>query len=152
MKSKIPEPGDRKRPCCIECGFVAYMNPQVVAGAIPEQDGKIVLLRRGITPAYGLWTFPAGFVELNETVSEGAVRETLEETGIRIKTHEAVGHYSYANAGVLVVVFRASVLGGKPRTCHETLEISRFTADTIPWKELAFKSTREALEDWQKLK
>src|SRR5438874_2458542 len=92
----IPEE-NQERLFCSSCGFIAYLNPQVVAGAIPEKGGKILLLRRGIEPMKHFWTFPAGFVELGESVPEGAARETLEETGIDIKIGPLAGVYSYAD-------------------------------------------------------
>src|SRR3990170_4499507 len=64
-----------RRLCCSRCGFIAYLNPTPVAGAIAERNGKLLLLKRGIEPAKGKWTFPAGFVELWETVPQAAIRE-----------------------------------------------------------------------------
>ncbi len=139
---------NQKRFSCGRCGFIAYLNPLLVAGAIPEKDGKILLLRRGIEPMKHLWTFPAGFVELGETVSAGAVRETREEVGLRVGLRGVLGVYSYPKYGVATVVYRAIVLGGRPKTCLESEEIQYFAPNKIPWKELAFRSTRQALQDW----
>ena len=147
----IPEE-KQERLHCAACGFIAYLNPPVVAGAIPETRGKILLLRRGIEPALHAWTFPAGFVELGESVAEAAVRETREETGVEIQVGKIIGVYSYSDAGVVTVVYRAKVVGGAQKITREAEEIAEFTKKTIPWKELAFRSTGEALKDWTRLK
>jgi len=73
---------DRHRLGCDACGFIAYVNPRLVVSTIPvTADGEVVLLRRGIEPGYGSWAQPGGFLEVDETVTEAAIRETLEETG-----------------------------------------------------------------------
>ena len=113
-------PGEQQhRLCCKNCGFIAYLNPQVVAGAIPSNGGDIFLLRRGIEPARHSWTFPAGFVELGESVAEGAVRETAEEIGLEVRIGNLLGVYSYPDAGVVTVVYMADVVGGSPKTSNE---------------------------------
>lgn len=96
------------------------------------------------------WTFPAGFVELGETIEEGAMRETLEEVGIKIALKEIMGVYSYPKYGAATVVYGARVSGGRARTSREAEEVRYFAPREIPWKELAFKSTRDALRDWVK--
>ncbi len=119
---------------------------------VAEKEGKIILLRRGIEPQKGLWTYPAGFVELGESVVEGAARETKEEVGLDIKVGPVFGVYSYSDAGVVVVVYLADVVGGAVRPCAEASEIKEFKLEEIPWDDLAFRSTRDALSDWLKLK
>ena len=73
-------PGDTKeRWVCDACDTVHYQNPRIVVGCVPEKDGRILLCKRAIEPRYGYWTVPAGFMELGETIAQGAARETLEE-------------------------------------------------------------------------
>src|SRR5947209_18688671 len=69
----------RDRLICVRCQRIHYLNPSIVAGVIPVIDGRVWLLRRAIEPRYGTWTFPAGFMEMGETVEEAAARETREE-------------------------------------------------------------------------
>lgn len=137
-----------KRLWCTGCGFITYLNPYPVAGVIVHRNGKVLLLKRGIAPAKGKWTFPAGFVELGETIPKAALRETLEETGLKVKLTGLVGVYSYAGFGVVTIVYSARVVSGRFKRCYETKEIREFPQDSIPWKDLAFRSTRDALKDW----
>jgi ADP-ribose pyrophosphatase YjhB (NUDIX family) len=111
-------------------------------------DGRIVLLRRGIEPGLGAWAQPGGFLEVDETVAEAAVRETVEETGLVIAPGEIVGLYTRLEAAVVVLVFEARVVGGTQGLTPEALEIEAFAPHAIPWSGLAFKTTYWALVDW----
>jgi ADP-ribose pyrophosphatase YjhB (NUDIX family) len=140
---------NRDRLACAACGYIAYVNPRMVVTTLPVTDaGELVLLRRGIEPGYGSWAQPGGFLEVDETVWEAAVRETLEETGLVVEPGEIVGLYSRLEAGVVVVAFEARVLGGAFRPNPEALEIEAFAAARIPWDGIAFKTTFWALHDW----
>lgn len=139
---------DRPRLACDRCGYIFYLNPKVVAGTIPEQDDKIYLLRRGLGPRRGSWTFPAGYMELGESVEGAARRETLEETGLDVEIISLVNVYSRPEIGVVVIVYRGRVVGGEPVLGPEALEISAVSPEDIPWDGLSFPSTRWALKDW----
>jgi ADP-ribose pyrophosphatase YjhB (NUDIX family) len=140
---------DRHRLVCAGCGHIAYVNPRLVVTTIPvTDDGRVVLLRRGIEPGYGDWAQPGGFLEVDETVSEAAVRETLEETGFVVQPGEIVGLYTRLEAAVVVIAFEARVTGGEPRLNPEALEIEAFEPDAIPWQGIAFKTSFWALRDW----
>lgn len=143
---------DRPRSHCPSCGHIAYVNPRLVVTALPVTDDGIVLIRRGIAPGYGLWAQPGGFLEVDETIGEAAIRETLEETGLRIQPGELIGFYTRLEAAVVVVVFEASITGGEPTTTTEALEVRTFPADAVPWSELAFSTTHWALVDWLALR
>jgi len=140
----------RRRLVCQDCGEITYINPKVVAGLIPVMpDGRIALLRRDIEPAKGKWSNPAGYMEMGETVADAAARETWEEIRVRIKVGEMLGVYSYADAGVVTIVFVGQVKRGqKPRPGEESQDVQLFSPDALPWKDLAFRSTTEALKDW----
>jgi ADP-ribose pyrophosphatase YjhB (NUDIX family) len=140
---------DRDRLACAACGFVAYVNPRLVVTTIPVDDeGRLVLIRRGIEPGRGSWAQPGGFLEVDETVTEAALRETLEETGLEVELGEIVGLYSRLEAAVVVIAFEARVTGGSPTTSVESLEVRTFAPDAIPWDGIAFKTTYWALVDW----
>jgi len=146
---RVPLPPDQKEEAvCSTCGFVFYLNPKVVAGTIPAEDGRILLVRRNINPSKGKWTFPGGFVDWGETVVGAALRETLEETGLRVDLDGLVGVYSYPDAPVVIVVYRARVAGGALQLNHEIQEFAWLSPGEIPWDDLAFPSTRHALRDF----
>jgi ADP-ribose pyrophosphatase YjhB (NUDIX family) len=132
---------------CSHCGYAAYFNPKPVAGAIPvDEEDRVILLRRGFDPGQGLWTFPGGFVDLGESVEHAAHRETDEELGIAIELGRLVGVYSRAEERVVLIVFLARALG-EPHTTSEAIEVRAFAQTELPWDELAFWSTGQALRD-----
>jgi ADP-ribose pyrophosphatase YjhB (NUDIX family) len=121
----------------------------LVVTAIPVTDaGELVLLRRGIEPGLGSWAQPGGFLEVDETVTEAAIRETLEETGLVVEPGEIVGLYSRLEAAIVVVAFEARIVGGSARTTPEALEVATFPPERIPWSGIAFGTTAWALRDW----
>jgi ADP-ribose pyrophosphatase YjhB (NUDIX family) len=145
-----PQPGeDRERLACPSCGFIAYVNPRLVVTTLPVTDaGEVVLLRRAIEPGYGRWAQPGGFLEADETAIQGAVRETIEETGLVVEPTAIVGLYSRPQAAIVVVAFEARIVGGTMVTTPESLEVRPFPATDIPWPEVAFDTSRWALRDW----
>ncbi|HWE33966.1 MAG TPA: NUDIX domain-containing protein [Solirubrobacteraceae bacterium] len=137
-----------RRITCRSCGYEAYFNPKPVAAAVPvDGDGRVILLRRGIEPRRGYWTFPGGFVDLGESVEDAARRETMEELSIEIELGPLVGVYSRGDERVVLVVFRARPLGEPTAILPEATEVKAFPPDQIPWDELAFWSTERALRD-----
>lgn len=144
---------ERDRLVCVACGHIAYVNPRLVVSALPiTDDGDVLLLRRGFEPGRGLWAQPGGFLEVDETPTEGAIRETLEETGLHVATGDIVGLYARLEAAVIVLVFEARIVGGEVRTGPEALEIQAFAPDAIPWPEIAFRTTYWALVDWLRMR
>ena len=136
-----------RRIACSHCGYAAYYNPKPVAGVIPVDDqGRVILLRRGFDPGAGQWTFPGGFVELGEAVETAARRETEEELGIEVELQSLVGVYSRAEDRVVLIVYRALALG-TPQTTPEAVEVGLFHPPEIPWGQLAFWSTELALRE-----
>jgi ADP-ribose pyrophosphatase YjhB (NUDIX family) len=133
---------------CRDCGFVVFADPKVSACAIPRLNGRIVLLRRAIEPAYGKWVFPGGFVDRGERVEDAAIRETKEEANLDVRLHRLLNVYSYTDYPVVVIVYVADVIGGELRAQDETLEASTFWPREIPWEHLAFPSTKDALSDY----
>lgn len=148
--SRCGQPADITFPrsiACPHCGYAAYFNPKPVAGAIPvDDDDRVILLRRGFDPAQGRWTFPGGFVDLGESVEDAAHRETNEELGIPIELGPLVGVYSRAEERVVLIVFLARALG-RPHPTAEATEVRSFAEAEVPWDELAFWSTSQALRD-----
>jgi ADP-ribose pyrophosphatase YjhB (NUDIX family) len=132
---------------CEACGYHALWSPEPVAAAIPrDEDGRIWLLRRTLHEGAGRWTFPGGYVELGESVEDAARRETREELEIEIELGALVGVYSRAQDRVVLVVFAARALG-IARETDEATEVRAFAPQDLPWDELAFWSTTQALRD-----
>jgi ADP-ribose pyrophosphatase YjhB (NUDIX family) len=151
LEERYLEAEQHIRKVCSGCDFVFYLNPKVVAGAIPRQEDRIWLVRRSIEPSSGSWTFPGGYVDLGETIAAAAIRETHEETLLDIRLDGLLNVYSYANVGIVLVVYRATVVSGVAGTTPESQEVRAFGIKDIPWATLAFPSTREALTDYVSL-
>ena len=140
---------DRHRLSCEACGHIAYVNPRLVVTTFPVTDaGEIVLIRRGIEPGLGEWAQPGGFLEVDETVHQAAIRETWEETGLLVEPGEIIGLYTRLEAAVVTIAFEARIVGGTPAPTVEATEIRAYAPDAIPWSELAFRTTTWALRDW----
>jgi ADP-ribose pyrophosphatase YjhB (NUDIX family) len=139
----------RHRQVCPRCGFIMYVNPRMVVTTLPVTEaGDLVLIRRGIEPAYGTWAQPGGFLEIDETLHQAAIRETYEETGLLVEPGELVGLYSRLEAGIVVLAYEAAIVGGAPTVTPEALEVRPFVASEIPWERIAFTTSYWAIRDW----
>ena len=140
---------DRERLSCAECGHILYVNPRPVVTVLPITDaGEIILIRRGIEPGKGLWAQPGGFLEVDETVNQAAIRETLEETRLLVEPGELVGIYTRLEAAVVTLAFEARIIGGTAAPTPEATEVRAFAPEDIPWSGIAFSTTTWALRDW----
>ena len=145
---KVTEP---KRLVCSSnsCGFVFYLDPKIAVGTVIQIDNAgIVLVRRAIEPGYGKWVFPGGYVDRGEEITLAAIREAREESGLDVRIDRLINIYSYAGRTPIVVVYAATCVGGELACDDEGLEAKAFEPSAIPWDELAFRSTREALRDY----
>jgi ADP-ribose pyrophosphatase YjhB (NUDIX family) len=133
---------------CDSCSFIFYEDPKVAACTISTLDDKIILLKRGIEPSYGKWVFPGGFLDRGEQVEAAAIRETWEEVNLKVEIRQLLNVYSYPGYPVVVIVYVAKVVGGQLQAMDEALEVRTFAPTEIPWEELAFASTRDALSDY----
>jgi len=148
---RVPRRDDKLRPVCVECDYVHYVGPVVAAGVILHDGDKLCLVRRAHEPGLGLWTFPGGFVDLDEEVPEAALREALEETGCGGEIERLVGVYnSLGPRGkrVVIIVYAVQLTRGGTGGSEEVAEVRWFTRDELPWDEFAFPSTAEALRDY----
>jgi len=138
------------RLVCSQCDFVFYLDPKVVACSIVEIDDRIVLLKRAIDPQKGKWVLPGGYVDRGEEVTAAAIRETHEECGLRTRIARLLGVYSYPGRPAVVVVYVAEYESGQLTAGDETDEFGLYGKDKIPWPQLAFQSTVDALRDYEK--
>ena len=147
---RLPDDGDtRQRAICTACHTVHYENPLNVVGTVPvwgETGEQVLLCKRNIEPRRGMWTLPAGFMELGETTSEGAARETDEEAGAQFELQELFAIMNVARVGQVHLFYRARLLSTVFNPGHETMEARLFSEADIPWDEIAFRSVRETLE------
>ncbi len=145
VSKAVPAGDNRERWVCGDCGYVHYQNPRIVVGCVPERDGEVLLCRRAIEPRLGYWTVPAGFMELGETMAEGAARETREEALAEVEIGRLFATVDVVQAGQVHVFYTARLLGDFGAG-DESLEVGLFSESRIPWEELAFPSVRFALE------
>jgi len=144
---RIPDDGDTKeRAVCTACFTIHYENPLNVVGTVPHWGDKVLLCKRNIEPRWGKWTLPAGFMELNETVAEGAARETLEESGAQFEMEGLFSLVNVARVGQVHLFYRAKLLSDAFDPGFETIEARLFTEEEIPWDEIAFRTVKETLE------
>ena len=146
---KITEP---KRLVCTNaaCGFVFYLDPKIAVGTIIRvgDTGNIVLVKRAIEPGYGKWVFPGGYVDRGEPLTTAAIREAREECGLDVRLDGLVNIYSYAGRAPVIVVYAGTAIAGTLALDEESLEAKEFDPDSIPWDELAFRSTGDGLRDY----
>jgi 8-oxo-dGTP diphosphatase len=151
LEKRVVKTTEPKRLVCLNCSFIFYQDPKVVAATLFTFKGGIVLLKRGVEPALGKWVFPGGYVDRGETVEDAAVRETWEESQIEVKLGPLLNVYSYRGSPSVIVVYTAQVVSGKLAVGDECVEAKTFAPEEIPWEDLAFDSTKDALRDYIKL-
>lgn len=144
----VPEGDDRQRLVCPDCGFVNYENPKIVVGSVVAFEDRVVMCRRAIEPSRGLWTLPAGYMEMNETAVEGAVREAWEEARARIEIDCLLAVYDLPRIGQVQLIYRGRLLDPGISAGPESLEVGLFAWDEIPRAEVAFPTVRWALDAW----
>jgi len=142
----IPAGDNRLRAVCPSCEFIDYDNPRLITGTIPLYNGKILLCRRNIEPRLGFWTLPAGFMENQETTSEGALRETFEESGSVAKCIQLFSMFSIPHINQVHIFYLAELEKDDFHPTAESSEVELFNFDQIPWDELAFSSVSKTLK------
>ena len=142
---KVPFGDNLPRHVCNQCELIHYHNPKIVAGCIPEWEDQILLCRRAIEPRLGLWTFPAGFMEIGESTEQAAVRETKEEAQADVAITALYAVLSLPHIGQVYLVFRGRMLTPAYEAGSESLEVRLFPLAAIPWNEMAFPVVSEAL-------
>ena len=147
VEYRVPDDGDtRVRAVCPVCGTIHYVNPLVVVGTVPYLGEQVLLCRRAIEPRLGKWTLPAGFMELDETMAQGAARETAEEAGAEVEMGPLFSTMSIPRVGQVHVFYLARLLHGRFDPGIESLEARLFDEADIPWDEIAFTTVRETLK------
>ena len=145
---RIPAGDSRERLVCVECGFINYENPKIVVGSVATWGARILMCKRAIEPRRGYWTLPAGYLELGETTTEGAVREAWEEAQARIEIDQLLAVYSIPRIGQVQLMYRARLLSADIAAGVESEEVGLFEWDEIPWPDIAFPSVGWALHHY----
>ncbi|MGD9586703.1 MAG: NUDIX hydrolase [Brachymonas sp.] len=140
-----PEGDNRKRAVCPSCGTIHYINPLVVVGTLPVWQDRILLCKRNIEPRRGKWTLPAGFMELHETTSQGAARETMEESGAEFDMGPLFGVMNVPEVGQVHMFYLCTLRHDRFDPGHETMEARLFSEEEIPWEELSFRTVEHML-------
>jgi ADP-ribose pyrophosphatase YjhB (NUDIX family) len=149
MRMRVVLPDHKRFKVCNICGFVYFPGPKLVAGCFVIDAGRVLLLRRGIEPQIGKWTFPGGYVDLGETPAAAALRETREEVGMQVELGPVLGVYSdSAHPVAAVIVYIAKPGIEEASVTDEATEVHYFAPADIPWREIAFSTTDGALRDW----
>lgn len=146
---RIPEGDNRLRYVCNHCGAIFYDNPKLVLGTIPfliENNEPFVLLcKRAIAPREGFWTLPAGFMENEETITEGALRETEEESGAHIKMGNIYTMLDVPHMHQVHIFYLAHMTDKDFKAGIESLDVALFSEGDIPWYDIAFPTVEYTL-------
>lgn len=149
VEVRIPDDGDHlPRHVCTSCAAIHYINPKVIVGVIPEAaDGRVLMCRRNIEPRKGMWTFPAGFMELGETSAQGAAREGIEESQAVIEVLDLLTVISVTYVSQVYMIHRGRLPEGATfGPTNESSEVMLMREDQIPWQEIAFPTIYQSLK------
>ena len=138
--------GAMSRFVCTACSSIFHQSPRLAAGCLAEWNGRILLCRRAVQPEWGMWGLPAGFIADGESTAAAAARETLEEAGVPVELRAPYALLHIQSTGQLRVIYRARLLDDRFTLGPETLEARLFDEGEIPWEDLAFATTRYALQ------
>jgi ADP-ribose pyrophosphatase YjhB (NUDIX family) len=146
VAERIPEGDHLPRAVCTRCGTIHYRNPKLIAGCVPEHEGRILVCRRAIEPRRGYWTIPAGFMEVGETLQQAAARECHEEALARVEVGSLCAVVHVLHAEQVHVMFRAVLAAdGSFGVGAESLETVLCDERDMPWPEIAFPSVEFTL-------
>ena len=150
LERRIPDDGDTKvRGVCPSCNTIHYDNPLCVVGTVPYwgiHGEQVLLCLRNIEPRKGQWTLPAGFLELAETTSQGAARETDEEAGAQIEMGPLFSLINVPRVGQVHLFYLARLTSDRFAPGIETQQARLFTETEVPWDDIAFTTVKLTLQ------
>lgn len=138
----------RMRLYCRTCDTINYENPlPATAAVVLDHDEHLLLVKRGMEPGKGKWCLPGGFVELDESPSEGVLRELHEETGLRgevIQLIEAVYEESPFYGPLIIIGYVVTPQGGRLQAGDDAAEVQYFPLADLP--PVAFDSHQTLID------
>ncbi len=143
---RVPEGDNRERHVCGECGWIHYVNPKIVVGAVVTHEDRYLLCRRAIEPRAGYWTIPAGYLEEGESAEAGARREADEEACADIAIDSLLAVYSIPRISQVQLIYRAKIERPEFAAGPESEEVALYAWDEIPWDDVAFPSVHWSLD------
>ena len=152
FSNRMPDGDNRDRLVCDSCGFINYVNPKIIVGAVCTWEDKFLLCRRSIEPRSGYWTIPAGFMEENESTAEGAAREAKEEALADIEVDGILAIYDIPRISHVQIIYRARLITESYGVGEESAEVALFDWDDIPWDDLAFPTNHWSLNQYYETK
>jgi ADP-ribose pyrophosphatase YjhB (NUDIX family) len=141
---------DRLRQVCPQCRYINYNNPLPAVMALVGENRYMLLIKRGVMPAKGRWTFPSGFVEAGESPEEAVLRELKEETGLTGKIDGIINAYAERSriyGPILNIAYAVSPVGGV-LAAGDDAEGVRWVAEE-QLGNLAFTIFRQAFADYK---
>ena len=144
----------RLRPTCPACGYIYFADPKVAVIAQVELDGCVLLVRRAVNPAKGLWALPGGYMDAGELPEAAVQREVQEEVGLAITVDRLLAVYPMVNgAGPsqgIVLAYQAHPLDRQTNLTpqDDVSEAGWFGPEELP-AALAFASTKTQLAAWR---
>lgn len=144
-ENRVPEGDSRERAVCKVCAAIHYVNPKIVLGTIPVWEDQVLLCRRAIEPRLGLWTLPAGFMEVQESTAQGAIRETFEEAGADIRLGKLFSVFDVPHVDQVHLFYLADLNHLNVAAGPESLEVRLFRESEIPWQQIAFRTITATL-------
>lgn len=133
---------------CSQCGFNYYQNPAPCTVIMFYQNGQVLMGKRAIEPRINTWDLPGGFIEVDESAEEGAIREALEETGLEVKITKYLGSapdiYGETLVPTLIFCFLVEIIGGEMTPQDDISELKWFDLDSTP-EEVAFPTVKTCL-------
>ncbi|PPK86501.1 ADP-ribose pyrophosphatase YjhB (NUDIX family) [Neolewinella xylanilytica] len=145
LQFRIPDQDNQPRFVCDNCHTIHYQNPKMVTGCLPVWEDRVLLCRRAIAPAYGLWNVPSGYLENGESVADGARREVREEAAAEVTIDYLITVYDLEKVNQVYLQFVGELAGGRYGIGPESLESRLFREEEIPWKDIAFTSSAYTL-------
>lgn len=153
FQPSVPDGDTHERMMCEKCDWIHYENPRIIVTGFCIWEDQVLLCRRAIGPRRGFWTLPGGFMEIGETMHEGANREVQEEAGSIVSVDSLLATYTIARIGQVHMVFLANMTSAEYAIGEESLEVRLFPlqSEALPWDELAFPVNEWALRDYLSL-